>query len=102
MNILSAPLEFEWDKSNAGHIKDGHGIEPHECEQVFFNLPLVLSPDVKHSGAESRYYLMGRTDADMLLLVVFTIRASKIRVVTARALNRKERKIYYESIKENS
>lgn len=102
MNILSAPLEFEWDKSNAGHVRDRHDIEPHECEQVFFNLPLVLAQDVKHSGVESRYYLMGRTDADRLLFIVFTLRASKIRIVTARPLNRKERKIYHESIKENS
>lgn len=65
-----------------------------ECEQVFFNQPLIAAPDVAHSEQEPRFYLLGRTDSGRLLFVVFTPRDTLIRVISARDMSRKERKVY--------
>ena len=65
-----------------------------ECEQIFFNRSLVAAPDLKHSQVEDRYYALGQTDAGRDLFVVFTIRRSLIRVISARDMNRKEKKEY--------
>ena len=74
---------FEWDKSNADKIWRGHEVSPFECEQVFFNQPLVVAPDEAHSSVEPRFYVLGRTDADRRLFLVFTVRRGLIRVVSA-------------------
>jgi uncharacterized DUF497 family protein len=58
--------------------------------------------DTKHSENENRLYLLGRTDQDRLLFVVFTIRKNLIRVISARDMNKKEREIYNEEIKKDS
>jgi uncharacterized protein len=64
---------------------------------VFFNRPLVAGPDEKHSKTEPRYHALGMTDAGRPLFVVFTIRDNKIRVISAREMNRRERKVFDES-----
>lgn len=91
------PVEFEWDKNNAEKIENKHEINPAECEEVFFNMLLMLKPDIKHSRAEVRYQTLGKTNAKRLLFIVFTIRSRKIRVITARYASRKERRIYHEA-----
>jgi len=66
-------------------------VLPHsECEQVFFNQPLVVAKDLEHSKQEIRSYALGQTDAGRLLFVVFTIRQNLIRMVSARDMNRNE------------
>jgi hypothetical protein len=65
-----------------------------ECEQVFFHRPLVVSEDPKHSQGEPRHYALGQTDLGRRLFVVFTIRGSLIRVISARDMSRRERGIY--------
>ena len=85
---------FEWDDNNAGKIWRKHRVSPSECEMVFFNKPLVAGDDVRHSESENRMYVLGRTEAGRLLFLVFTVRHSSIRVITARDMNRKERKVY--------
>lgn len=92
--ILSQCAGFEWDESNAGKIWIKHLVFPSECEEAFFNRPLVVADDEKHSGKERRYYALGHTDTGKMLFVVFTIRRSLIRVISARRMNRKERKLY--------
>jgi uncharacterized protein len=67
-----------------------------ECEQVFFNLPLVVADDEKHSQDETRYYALGQTDRGRKLFLVFTIRNSLIRAISARDMNRNEKRIYDE------
>jgi len=71
-----------------------HRVTPSECEEIFFNRPLVVQDDTTHSEKESRYYCLGRTDAGRMLFVVFTIRRRTIRVISARDMNGKERKAY--------
>ena len=85
---------FQWDQGNLEKNWLKHGVSPLECEQVFFNQPLVVVPDLKHSEREERFYALGRTDADRYLFVVFTVRGRKLRVISARDMIRKERSIY--------
>ena len=97
---LSECSGFEWDEGNSDKNWIKHRVSRSECEQVFFNLPLVITDDPKSSQAENRYYALGQTDNGRGLFVVFTIRTDTIRVISARDMNRRERRIYDEE--ENS
>jgi uncharacterized protein len=87
---------FECDDGNARKSDDKHGVSQAEAEQVFFNEPLLVLDDLRHSLAESRFHALGRSDADRLLHVTFTLRAAatRIRVISARHMSRKERARY--------
>ena len=86
--------EFEWDENNREKNWEKHRVSTGECEEVFFNLPLLLAPDLAHSQQESRFFILGKTGAGRLLFIVFTVRKDKIRVISARDMNRKEKVIY--------
>jgi len=84
---------FDWDKGNEQkNVK--HGVTPTETEQVFLNEPLVVLDDLKHSDSESRFHALGQSIEGRLLHITFTICTSKIRVISARDMHRKERAIY--------
>ncbi len=93
-DILKECTEFEWDDGNATKNWEKHAVTRAECEQIFFNKPLVVTFDAKHSDQEQRYFALGRTNSGRNLFVVFTIRAAAIRVISARNMNKKEVKIY--------
>jgi uncharacterized DUF497 family protein len=59
-----------------------------------FNHPLVVGEHEKHSASERRLFALGQTDAARLLFVVLTVRGRLIRVISARDMSRKERKVY--------
>jgi len=101
IDALSQCAGFEWDKHNSDKIRLKHRVSPGECEQVFFNLPLIVSDDVKHSEIENRFYVLGQTNSERLLFLVFTIRKDKVRVISARDMNKKERRVY-ETYTENT
>ena len=86
---------FDWDKGNA-RKNDKHGVSMAEAEQVFFNRPLLLLPDPRHSQSESRFYALGKSDNGRALHITFTLRGGGklIRVISARDMHRKERTIY--------
>lgn len=88
---------FQWDSANSGKIWERHRVTPIESEEVFFNRPLVVSEDEGHSEQEERLYALGQTDAARLLFVALTIRGRLIRVISARDMSRKERKVYRSS-----
>jgi uncharacterized DUF497 family protein len=92
--ILSACTAFEWDEGNLVKNWEKHRVSASEYEQIFFNRPLVTAADPGHSGQETRYYALGHTDSGRLLFVVFTVRERRIRVISARGMNRKERRVY--------
>lgn len=85
---------FQWDKGNASKSETKHAVTREEVEQVFVNSPLIVSEDAAHSGAETRYHALGRTDAGRLLHASFTLRGPLIRPISGRPMNRKERVIY--------
>jgi len=88
---------FQWDKGNINKNLLKHNIEDWECEQVFFNEPLIVLDDPKHSLVEKRWAAFGRTEAGRLLVVIFTKRGKLLRVISARDMNRKEIRFYEES-----
>ena len=85
---------FDWDGGNVEKNWISHQVTPQEAEQAFFNRPLLVDEDVKHSRAEKRYLVLGQTDKDRPLFIAFTLRKRRIRVISARDMNRKERKVY--------
>jgi uncharacterized protein len=85
---------FDWGEGNAPKVRARHHVETGECEQAFFGEPLLVSADVKHSQAEARWRALGITLGGRALYLVFTLRGSKIRVLAARNMNRKERRKY--------
>lgn len=100
--VLANCTDFDWDEGNSDKNLILHQVSNSECEEVFFNRPLIVSDDKKHSITEKRYYVLGRTDADRYLFVAFTIRSNLIRIISARDMNEKETTRYYEKIKRNS
>ena len=97
MNIYKKLQEctgFQWDEHNIEKNWDKHNVSPIESEETFFNRPLIVKKDRKHSQTEERYYILGRTDENRTLFIVFTIRKTLIRVISSRDMNKKERKTY--------
>ncbi len=88
--ILSNCNGFEWDDGNITKNWDKHHVSCGECEQIFFNKPLIMRKDKRHSILENRYYGLGRTSAERLLFVVFTVKADKIRIISARDMTDRE------------
>lgn len=102
MDVLSGVEGFDWDKGNIKKNWERHRVSHIECEEVFFNQPCVVKADEPDSRAEDRYYVLGKTDNGHLLFVVFTIRHNKIRVISARDMNKKERRLYNEQIEKGA
>lgn len=94
-------IGFDWDDGNFYKNQDKHGVIWWEIEEVFFNEPLLLLEDTKHSLKEERCYCLGQTDDGLRLFVAFTTRDDKIRVISARKMSKKER-VIYEKAKENT
>lgn len=84
--------EFEWNKGNVEKNWLKHKVSPVECEQIFFNQPLIILDDPKHLMSEKRYAAFGYTDEGRLLTVILTKRDRLLRVISARDMNRKEKK----------
>ena len=93
---LAAITGFDWDGGNSRKSASKHGVTQSEAEQIFFNRPLLMLEDIKHSQKEQRFHALGVTDDAKLLHVTFTLRASGslIRVISAREMHRNERKVY--------
>jgi uncharacterized DUF497 family protein len=92
---LSQFTGFQWDEGNDTKSGKKHRVTCEECEQVFFNRPLLVFLDEGHSEGEDRFYALGRTDRWRKLFVVFTPRGSLARVISARDMTRAERNHYH-------
>jgi len=85
---------FQWDRGNANKNWIAHQVQSNECEQVFFNQPLIVAADRGHSADEERFFVLGQTDGGRELFLVFTLRDNLVRVISARDMSRRERKEY--------
>ena len=94
MIIIDLPHEFQWDKGNKEKNSSKHGVADRECEEVFFDQQKKIFKDTLHSGSEDRLILLGKTKNERTLFIVFTVRDEKVRIISARDLNRKERHLY--------
>jgi uncharacterized DUF497 family protein len=95
MADLSKVIGFEWDEGNA-RKNEHHSVLMAEAEQVFFNAPLLVLPDSRHSKTEPRFHALGKTIEGRRLHITFTLRDANqlVRVISARDMHRKERVIY--------
>jgi uncharacterized DUF497 family protein len=93
---------FQWDRGNTDKNLVKHDVQNWECEQVFFNKPLLVLDDSRHSVSEKRWAAFGKTDAGRFLVVIFTNRNNLIRIISARNMNKREREFYDEKGKNNS
>jgi hypothetical protein len=93
--VVSGLLGFEWDAANWRKSELKHGVAVVEAEEVLLNDP-VCQVDVRHSGSEQRYVALGTTNEGRRLFVAFTVRRSRVRVISARPMSRREREIHDE------
>jgi len=98
---MDAPT-FEWDRAKAAANLKTHGVSFDEAATVFQDPLAGIHPDPDHSESENRAILIGHSTAGRLLLVAFTDRQSNIRLISARATTRRERKEYEESQQDGS
>jgi uncharacterized protein len=87
---------FDWDDGNRRKSADKHAVSQAEAESVFFDEPLIVAVDSKHSEMEHRFHALGKTAQNRLLHITFTLRQNRtlIRVISARDMHRKERRAY--------
>src|SRR5688572_32653010 len=108
MAIYTLPAEFpavagfDWDEGNAMK-NEKHSVGDAEAEQLFVNEPLLVLQDSAHSSAEPRWHALGRTNEGRLLHATFTLRAggTRVRIISARPMHRKERKAYEQAAQAN-
>ena len=95
MTNLTDITGFDWDEGNA-RKNEKHNVSMAETEQTFFNEPLLVLEDSKHSNQEPRFHALGRSDDKRQLHITFTLRQAgeKIRIISARDMHKKERAIY--------
>jgi uncharacterized DUF497 family protein len=93
ITIFKNCIGFDWDDNNQNKNLVKHGVNNWECEQFFLNEPIVYE-DIIHSSLEKRFKALGITDSNKCLFIAFTVREGLIRVISARSMNKKERKEY--------
>jgi uncharacterized DUF497 family protein len=84
-------IGFDWDDANAEKNGERHRVTTEEAEDLFFNEPLVVRGDVRHSRHEKRFYALGQTSGGRYLFVAFTIRRKLIRVISVRDMGTESR-----------
>jgi uncharacterized protein len=89
-----------WTLQRGDTAAQRHGVTAGTCEQVFFQEPLLVTPDPRHSQDEERWAALGRTADGRSLAIVFTLRGELIRPISARDMSRKERRLCAKAEKE--
>jgi len=87
-------MEFEWDPAKARENEAKHKVSFSEATEVFADNLSSSAPDPDHSLDEQRFVIFGRTLKDRHLVVAFTDRGGKLRLISAREMTRRERQAY--------
>lgn len=87
---------FEWDRWNTEKSYLKHDVTTKEAEELFLGERVLLLEDLKHSQKEERYTGIGKIAQGTILFASFTVRNSKIRIISVRKANKKERSLYDE------
>lgn len=91
---LTKIVGFEWDEWNIDKSYKKHGITPNEAEEVFLDEDILVLEDTKHSRQEERFEAIGEIIKGRILFLAFTVRGDKVRIISARTANKKERRRY--------
>src|SRR5688500_8819943 len=98
--LETSHFEFEWDVGNSTKNAAKHGISIDEVEAVFRSgLALPLGIQIRPVAYEQRLGLVGPTLSGRLLQIAFVLREGRVRVISARPANRKERRQYEEILR---
>jgi uncharacterized protein len=89
-------MEFEWDPKKAGANVRKHDVTFQEAAAVFGDPLAITFEDPDHSEDENRYITFGLSSQERLLVVSHTERGDRTRIISARLMDRKERRIYEE------
>ncbi|MBI5747217.1 MAG: BrnT family toxin [Nitrospirae bacterium] len=92
-------ITFDWDQWNIQKNETKHGISSLEAESTFYDKNLVIFKDIKHSTNEDRLIAYGKSAYNNIIMIAFTIRNEKIRIISARKASKKEKDIYEEKKK---
>ncbi|HEX9990795.1 MAG TPA: BrnT family toxin [Chloroflexia bacterium] len=87
---------FEWDVEKATRNLNKHGVSFTEATTVFGDSFSLTISDPRHSEHEDRFIILGQSLQRRLLVVVHTYRENRIRIISARVANRRERQYYEE------
>lgn len=94
MDVVRQVEGFEWDEGNETKNWTKHRVSRSECEEIFFNRPLVVAEDSQHSQEENRFLALGHTDRGRRLFLVYALRHDRIRVISARDMTPREKRVY--------
>lgn len=89
---------FEWDEEKNKTNIENHGISFSDAINIFFDKHRITGDDNKDDYYESREISIGRICEERnspLVIVSHTNRENKIRIISARKANKKERSLYY-------
>jgi uncharacterized protein len=89
-------LRFEWDRRKADSNLKKHGVSFQEAASIFADALSITIPDPDHSASEARFFDLGLSHRNRLLVVSYTERGEVIRIISVRRASRSERK-YYEN-----
>ena len=89
-------MEFEWDPKKANFNLKKHRISFDEAASVFEDLLAVVYEDPDHSADEQRFLMIGTSVQNQLLHIAFADQGDRIRIITARKVTKRERKLYEE------
>jgi uncharacterized DUF497 family protein len=90
-------MEFEWDPDKATANLRKHKVSFSEASTVFGDFLGVTAADPDHSADEHRFITVGLSSSRRLLMVAHADRSGRVRIISARKLNQKERKAYEEA-----
>jgi len=97
VRVIKEVFEFEWDEGNLNkNLK--HKVADQESEEPFLDEDRRIYKDRLHSEKEERFVLLGKTRNSRLLFISFTQRAKKVRIISARDMNRKEVPLYEKKV----
>ena len=87
-------MKFAWSEAKAQSNAIKHGVTFEEATQVFYDTLSDTADDPDHSIEDERFVILGMTSAYRLLYISFTEKDDTIRIISARAATRRERKLY--------
>ena len=90
-------MEFDWDAAKSEANSNKHGISFDEAQDIFDG-PVLTWVDDRQDYGENRHISLGALSPSAVLVVIHTERGDKIRLISARKANRRERKVYHDHL----
>jgi len=83
-------MDFEWDPDKARKNEAKHGVSFTEASEVFGDILSSTALDPDNSDTEERFVIFGKSTKNRHLVVSFTERDARIRIISARMMKRRE------------